>query len=393
MVNIIFVGIDTSKDYVDAAVIGLRGQELMATTRYSQDQEGFEELIGNTRELERITGGELLFGIESTGIYHVPLYDFLTNRGYHVRVFNGLEIRGMRKTKIRKTHTDPIDAKMIAKALRICEKPDKRPPLPIELRDLREFCRIRKRLLAKKTRIKNQLIRDLDLVFPGVTNMFRDKLSKSFTELMERACTPKQIQRMSLEKLQKYIPLSKAKKLKAIAEKSQGALAFNKAMKFEVSSLIKEGKFVQKEIKKIERQIESEFTKQSSPIRSIIGIGQITSAVILTEFGDISKFENAKSLVAFAGIDPVIIQSGKRRFEYHISKCGSPQLRAALFQASFIGSQKNPVLKAYYDKKRSEGKRHRDAIICCARKLCHIIYSVCKNDKPFYVPSNIISEN
>jgi transposase len=393
MLNEIFVGIDTSKEYVDVAVIDTKGQELMATKRYNQDLECYETLFKDVNKISHMTKGNVVIGMESTGVYHVPLYDFFAGKGLHVRIFNGLEIRGLRKTRIRKTKTDKIDAKLIANALRYCYELEKKSPVPNELRNLREFCRIRDRLIKKRTTIKNQLVRDLDLIFPGLTNLFDNKLGKKFMKLLAHACTPGDIQRMPIEILRKYISESKAERIKEIADNSQGAVDLDKAICFEIKSLVRQGRCIIQEVGRVEKAIEKEFNKISSPIKSIPGIGSITGAVIHAEIGDIRNFDNPKKIVGFAGLDPVIKESGKSKIRCRISKRGSTQLRWALYNAAFTGTRFNPVLKAYYEKKMTEGKHHNDAVVCCARKLCCIIYSVLKNNKPFYVPSNISSIN
>lgn len=392
MMKQIFVGIDASKEYVDAAVIDMQGQELMATKQYSQDIDGYNNLFEDVNQISNLTQGNMIFGMESTGIYHVPLYDYFTEKGMHVRIFNGLEIKGLRNTRVRKTKTDKIDAKLIANALRFCYELDKKSPVPNHIRNLREFCRIRSRLLKKRTTIKNQLVRDLDLIFPGVTNLFDDKLGKKFMKLLAHVCTPDDIRKMPMEKLRNYISESKAERIKEIAEKSQGAVDYDKAMRFEIKSLVRQGRCIILEIDRVEKAIEKEFNKIRSPIKSIPGIGPITGAVICSEIGDCSNFDNPKKLVGFAGLDPVIKESGKSRILCRISKRGSPQLRWAFFNAAFTGTRFNPVLKAYYEKKRKEGKHHTDAVVCCARKLCYIVFSVLKNNREFYVPNHITSQ-
>jgi transposase len=389
MLNEIFVGIDTSKEYVDVAVIDTNGQELMETKKYSQDMPGYNELYDDISKIYYEENCRINIGMESTGVYHLPLYDFLTGRGLHVRIFNGLEIRGLRKTRVRKTKTDKIDAKLIANALRYCYELDKKSPVPNNLRNLREYCRIRDRLIKKRTVIKHQLTRDLDLIFPGVTNLFDNKLGKNFMRLLAHACKPDDIRRMPIEKLHEYISENKAKRIKEIADKSYGARDFDKAICFEIKSLVRQGKCILQEIERLEKTIEKEFEKCNSVIKSIPCIGPITGAVIHAEIGAIENFNHPKKIVGFAGIDPVIKESGKSQIRCRISKRGSAQLRWALYSAAFSGTRCNPVLKAYYEKKRKEGKHHNDAVICCARKLCHIIYSVLKNNKPFYVPSTI----
>ncbi|MDI6916196.1 MAG: IS110 family transposase [Thermoplasmatales archaeon] len=393
MGNMVYVGIDTGKETFSACALNIEGTELMTPTKYEHGREEYRKFLGNAKAIASVTGGRLLFGIESTGIYHVPLYDYLTKRNYQVRVFNGLELSGMRKSRIRKTKTDAIDARLIAGYLLMCFDKDKRSPLPLELRNLREFCRIKKRLTRNLTRIKNQLIRDLDLIFPGFTGIFSDMLGKSCLELLEEACTPKEIIGMSKEKLRKYVSEKHAVKLKIAAAKTTSVSSFDESVVFEIGSLCRQARCLLDELSGVKKEIDSEYSQIKTPLQSIPCIGPGTGPVILAEIGDVKNFDHPKRIVGFAGIDPVIKESGKSRKECRISKRGSASLRCALYQAAFAGITCNPVIKAFYRKKRSEGKTHRDAVVCCARKLCYIIYSVLSNNRVFYVPSHIIASN
>jgi transposase len=122
---------------------------------------------------------------------------------------------------------------------------------------------------------------------------------------------------------------------------------------------------------------------------TIPGIGKTLGAVILGEIGDIAKFDSPKKLVAFAGIDAIVKQSGEfEGTENRMSKRGSPYLRRALFQAALVacvGKNPDPVLLAFYQKKLAEGKHHNTAVGAVARKLCNIIHSVLTNNRPYEV--------
>ena len=131
------------------------------------------------------------------------------------------------------------------------------------------------------------------------------------------------------------------------------------------------------------------MAKINSPITTIPGIGPVLGAIIISEFGDINRFDKPSKLVAFAGIDATVSQSGEFEGTHNVmSKRGSPYLRKALFQAALVASNSDPVLKDYYQKKRAEGKHHKTCIGAVARKMCNIIYSVLKNNKPYEVPKN-----
>ena len=115
-------------------------------------------------------------------------------------------------------------------------------------------------------------------------------------------------------------------------------------------------------------------------------LSSYTGAAILSEIGDIYKFDSPRKLVAFAGLDATVTQSGEFEAAHNVmSKRGSPYLRKAIFQSALIASFKDPVLSVYYQKKRAEGKHHLTCVGAVARKMCNIIYAVLKNNQP-YVP-------
>jgi transposase len=114
-------------------------------------------------------------------------------------------------------------------------------------------------------------------------------------------------------------------------------------------------------------------------IQSIPGIGPKIAATNLAEIGEIDRFDHAKKLVAFAGIDPSVFSSGKfTATRNKITKHGSRRLRTALYQAVRCGlrSSRNKKIRAYYDQKRAEGKLFKVAVIACVNKLIHWIYAI-----------------
>ena len=122
----------------------------------------------------------------------------------------------------------------------------------------------------------------------------------------------------------------------------------------------------------------------NTPITTVPGIGTVIAATILGEIGDISRFSNPSKLVAYAGIHVSVNQSGESSSTHNkMSKRGSPYLRKALFQAAFIAAYHDPVFKAFYDKKRAEGKHHLTALGAVARKLCYTIHAILKNNTPY----------
>ena len=115
-------------------------------------------------------------------------------------------------------------------------------------------------------------------------------------------------------------------------------------------------------------------------LTSMPGIAVRTaSQILLAISGDITRFNSAAHLAAYAGIAPVTRRSGTSIRGEHPARGGNKRLKNALWQTSFIAAFHDPESHAYYQRKRNEGKRHNAAIICLARRRCNVIYSMLKN--------------
>ena len=157
----------------------------------------------------------------------------------------------------------------------------------------------------------------------------------------------------------------------------------------EIRALITQLELYDEQIQSVEEKIDRMMKQTDTKIMSIPSIADILGPTILGEIGDIERFSNVKKLVAFAGLDPVVSQSG--RFENKsgkISKRGSPLLRHALFLAANSAIQNDENLKRFYSKKRSEGKHHFSALNAVAAKLLRIVYWVLKNNKEYQIQLN-----
>ena len=386
----VYVGIDTSKPAFDVFARDEQSNILLPATTMPHSSEGYKELHKILGQMEKTSQAQALIGIESTGIYHQHLADYLVSKGYNVRIFNGLELIYLRKSIIRKTKTDKIDAELISRNLQLCIDKFKKSPVPMDLRDLRELCHVQRRLMQKIIVLKNQLIRDLDIVFPGYTSLFTNITCQKSIQLLQVACFPNEILNMSQEQLEGLLSPKQTKKLIEIAQRSMPVKGMEKSIRCEITFLCQQAQLLLSQVDTVMKEIKKENTHAQEMIMTITGIGEKTGTTIIAEIGNIENFSSPKGLVAFAGIDPVIKASGSTCIARGISKRGSKTLRTALFQAAVVAARSNPVIKQFYQKKRASGKTYRDAIICCARKLCHIIYSVLKNDKPFYVPQSIL---
>lgn len=118
---------------------------------------------------------------------------------------------------------------------------------------------------------------------------------------------------------------------------------------------------------------------------SLAGIGPRTGARILAEIGDGTRFPNGSKLASYAGLAPVTRQSGKSLNGESKSRRGNHRLKNAMFLAAFA-SLRDPESKAFYDRKRAEGKKHNAALICLARRRCDVIHAMLRNRQPYLTP-------
>ena len=124
-------------------------------------------------------------------------------------------------------------------------------------------------------------------------------------------------------------------------------------------------------------------------LMSMPGIGIKTAAQILLNIGDGSAFETPGHLAAYAGIAPVTRRSGTSIRGEFPARSGNKRLKNALFYSAWVATRCDPISKAYYDRKRAEGKRHNAAVICLARRRCNVIFAMLR-DGTYYHPPSIV---
>ena len=297
-----------------------------------------------------------------------------------------------RKLKIMDKN-DIIDSVLIADLIRYGQFVETRLA-DEDLFSLRTLTRFRTYLVESISDLKRKVVCVLDQVFPEYQAVFSDIFGKTSKEILLKFSSPLDFESVSSETLAELLArlsrqklgADKAEQLKSAASSSFGITFAKNSFAFQLKTLIEQITFIEKQVKETESEISRFMEKLNSPVTTITGIGSVTGAAIISEIGDISKFDSPKKLVAFAGIDASVSQSGEFEATHNVmSKRGSPYLRKAIFQAALVAVFKDPVLSAYYQKKKAEGKHHLTCIGAVSRKLCYIIYAVLKNNQP-YVP-------
>ena len=389
-----YLGIDIAKNTHVASLMNDTGKTVFKGFSFSNSTEGAKSLLEIIKKYSEFT--DVTVAMEATGHYWLSIYSFLYDYNFSaIHVINPIQTDGWRKgAEIRKRKNDIIDSVLIADLVRYGNFVE--TTLSNEdLFSLRNICRMRNYLVQSTGDLKRKIICVLDQVFPEYQTIFSNTLGTTSKQLLLDFSSPADFEDLSVDVLtetlenlsRKKIGQNTAEKLINSAKNSFGVTFSKESFTFQLKLLIEQVKFIESQIKDCEHKIKELMEKINSPITTIPGIGPVTGAIIISEFGDISRFDKPSKLVAFAGIDATVSQSGEFDGTHNVmSKRGSPYLRKALFQAALVASNSDPVLKAYYQKKRAEGKHHKTCVGAVARKLCNIIYAILKNDKPYEVP-------
>jgi len=386
-------GIDIGKNHHEAAVIDKDGRLLAKSFRFANTTPGAEGLLEyiNRCNTEKDV---VVIGMEATGHYWLSLYCYLFDAGFQVNVINPIQSDAIRNLFLRKTKNDAKDSFLIAETIRI-GRYSKTEMADEDILSLRQLCRHRMDLVDYIADQKRKIIGVMDRVSPEYQNFFSNMFGKTSTELLSKAVTPEELLAIPTDDLCKLLRdnsrgrfgEAKAAELRQAAKTSFGITIGTAAFTMQLRQLLEMIELLERQLVELEAEIEQYLLKMNTPITTCPGIGSVLGAVILGEIGDISRFTEPKKLVAFVGIDPSVKQSGEfTGTQNKMSKRGSPHLRRAIWLAANVAAFHDPVLSAFYQKKRAEGKHHYTAVGAVARKLTFIIYAVLRDNKP-YVPN------
>jgi transposase len=385
-----YVGIDIAKYRHEASLTDERGHLLAKSLSFANSKEGCEALVALLEE-HGVDTGNVLVGMEATGHYWLSVYEYLTAKSYDVKVINPIQSEAFRKMYIRQTKNDSKDSFVIAQVMRFGEF-SSTSLAEEDIIALRQLSRFRFSLVDSVSDCKRKVIALLDQVFPEYESVFSDTFGVTSLELLKKCQTPDDFIHISTEKLSKLLTGAskgrfreeKAKEIKAIAKGSFGVSFAKDAFSFQIKQLIEQIKFIEKQVSDLEKQIAALLKRTSPIITTIPGIGPTLGAIIVSEIGDIHRFSAPSKLVAYAGIDAKVVQSGEfTGTQGKMSKRGSPYLRRALWLAANTASQHDPILSEYYTSLRARGKHHSTALGAVSRKLCNIIFAILSENRPY----------
>ncbi len=382
----IYVGIDVAKKSHFASVINSDCETLVKPFKFTNDENGFNLLLKN---ISCFNKEETLVVIEATGIYGDNLTKFLFDNGFSIGRINPIQTDSLRSSNIRKTKNDKIDTSLIVQCLML-KKYSLITKKDIEMIELKSLCRFKLDLIKSQSKYKCQLVGCIDVVFPELNTIFKDLQIKTVYALLSKYSSAYAISHARIDSLTKLI--SKAsrghfKKDTAIALKnvSSHSIALkNSSIELQIRILIKQIIFLQQQIDLLDNKINNIMENLNSVITSIPGIGNWLGAIIISEIADISKFSCSKKLLAFAGLDPSVKQSGEfEAANNRISKRGSKSLRYAINTAASLIIWKDDTFHNYYTTKMASGKSHLNAVGHVSHKLTRVIFKLLSTNTRF----------
>ena len=380
---IYYVGIDISKYKHDFCIISNTGEIIVGNSSFENNKKGFQHFL---EQLKSYNKSEVHIAFVSTGHYSLNLELFLINQEYSFMKLNPLVIHQFLKARsLRRTKTDKADSLTIASYLMsVPYKPNSH--LLYNIYTLKSLCRSREQLIKERSKFQVLLTNELDKSFPELKPFFNNRISSTLLYILEKYKNVKHISLMkdfdSLRKIShgkfSYIKFTN---LKELAKNSVGHYDDNTDLL--ISTYVSIINNFNDKIVPLNKQISTIIKDLNPKMLSIPGIGDFSAASILSEYGDFNNFSSPNKMLAFAGLEPSVIQSGTLNHKGKMVKHGSGHLRYTIMNIALSTIKYSPTFYDYYQKKCSEGKCHRVALSHVCKKLIRVIYYLEKNNTDF----------
>jgi transposase len=387
-----FCGIDVAKRKHVACILDRDGQVLIRSVSFANDAEGFNQLLVRLQE----AGGprRVLVSMEATGHYWYSLRDYLVTQRYEAAVLNPIQTAQQAKKGIRKRKTDKIDAGHIATLIKNGEHRPAIVPGDFAM-SCRQLTRLRHALIMQVRRIKQRVRARLHPVWPEYEALFANPFCKTSRTLLDTAPTPADLLTIDAEPLAelirktsrgKYGP-ARARQIRHAAEHSVGIRRGLEGTRIAIRSLLSQLEVLQP----IRQQLEADILRLAERLPGYVltlpGANPLSAVSLFGETDPIEAFQSGSQLVAFAGLDLVVVQSAGRdlRPRRHISKRGSPFLRHTLWGMAYRAAYQEGDLRAYWLRRKAEGLNHLAAVTATAIKLTHVAWRIL-TDQRDYLP-------
>jgi transposase len=384
-------GFDIAKDFHWLAVTDDGGRQL-SSRRVDNDPDAIDKAITDLTAV-KAEHGELTVGLDLMGSVATVLTAMLLAAGLRVVHVPGLAVnRARRGTRGGENKSDPRDAKVIAEQvmlrddLREVELPDE---ATAELRLLVSH----RTVLIKETTARVNRLRDLlASVHPGLERA-TDPTNKSSLILLAHYVTPQEIRRAGNRRITEYLrkrgvtrPTAEAlgDAVTTAAHAQRTAVVGERRTAMLIKELAADLLTGKDRLQSLEAEIGRlvDSHPDGALIRSLPGMGAILTAEFIALVGDHHRFTSGDALAAASGLAPVLSQSGKIRYS-RSALGGDKALKRVFYQSAFCAIRRDPSSRAFYDRKRSEGKRHHQALIALARRRVNVLYAMLRDHRPY----------
>ena len=406
----ISVGIDVGADFSWMSIVLPNQQFIGKPYKILHNSiNSLETAVSKIKEAEELYSLEIRIFLESTGIYHYPLFCYLRDKGFNCSVINPIITKNSTNINIRKVHNDRFDSK---KAALVGLKPDLKVSLmPSDLAlNCRNLCREYYDLMDNRSAYVNKLLGELRMAFPQYLGIFSKITINTSLILLDTYTSPSAFLEADRQEIIDIIR-STARFGPAYADNKYNAIiqAANEAKEFGyiIDSNIKRIRLYISFIRKYDEEIkgildalhelinaneDTDFVKQIHLIETFKGAGFLSAVSLMGEIGDFSAFSKPKQLFAYFGLDPAVKQSGKfEGTKVKMSKRGSAIARRVIhvlalqsIGTSRSGGAKNSVLRDYYLEK-CKSKPKLVAMGAVSHKVCNIIFAILRDNKPFEI--------
>lgn len=416
MSNILFenlfisVGIDVGADFSWIS-IALPNQTFVGKPFkiLHSDLNSLSSAVSKIKEAEELYSLESRIFLESTGIYHYPLFCYLRDKGFNCSVINPIITKNSTNINIRKVHNDRFDSR---KAALVGLKPDLKVSLiPSDLAlNLRNLSREYYDLMDNRSAYVNKLQGELRMVFPQYLKIFSKITTDTSLTLLETFTSPDAFLNASKDEIINSIRSTArfglayaTDKYNVIIQAANDAKSFGYSVSSNFKRILLFIRFIRSydaEISSILSEMhelvsenaDTDFVKQIHLIESYKGAGFLSAVSLMGEIGDFKAFHSPKQLFAYFGLDPAVKQSGKfEGTKISMSKRGSRIARRVLHTMALIsisknrnGSAKNTVLRNYYLKK-CQSKPKMVALGAVMHKVCNIVFAILRDEKEFSI--------
>jgi transposase len=379
----VFVGIDVAKDFSKGHGLNAKGETLFFMS-FTMNSEGFSKLLDELKS-KSVDLSEVLVAMESTACYHVNLFSFLTANGVKAVVINPLLISNFARLSLRKTKTDKKDACTIAQFAMIHKDSISQLSVTQDLQNLRDLARESESLCQLISINKTEIKRVLQTLFPELETICI-LTTKVMLDLLEKYPSARLIKSAKLKAIEKILSRKGVgSRLSYTAADIIQAARSSVATFSPAKKIILRGKIATlRHLYERRDELTEALTKYCKAtmiedleiITSIRGIDNNTATSFLAEIGTISHYPTSKNLIAFAGIDPTVYQSGKYEGSSRISKRGNRHLRRVIWLMTTCVIQHNTTFRSHFIRKRQTGQPYKKAVLSTAHKLIRVIYSL-----------------